>query len=41
MDFHFTESEMAVIASLVFVAIILFQFFIMVLMPPKDKHRRR
>lgn len=41
MEFKLTVSEMAVIASLVFVVIILFQFFIMVLMPPNDKHRRR
>ena len=40
MEFTFSASQMAIIASLVFVVIILFQFFIMVLMPPKDKHRR-
>ena len=34
-----TTTEVAIIASLVFIGIILFQFIIMVLMPPKDKHR--
>ena len=40
MDLHFTPTQMAIFASLIFIVIVLFQFFILVLMPPKDKNRR-
>ncbi|TCP52471.1 hypothetical protein EV586_11070 [Tumebacillus sp. BK434] len=40
MEIEFTPAQVAIFASLIFVGIILFQFLIMVLMPPKDKHKR-
>ncbi|MCX7568441.1 hypothetical protein OS242_00445 [Tumebacillus sp. DT12] len=40
MEFDFTPTQVAIFASLIFVGIILFQFAIMIMMPPKDKHRR-
>lgn len=40
MKFSFTEAEVAIFASLIFIVIVLFQFFIQILMPPKDKHDR-
>jgi len=40
MEFNFTPAQVAIFASLIFIGIILFQFFIMVLMPPKDKHHK-
>jgi hypothetical protein len=40
MEWNFTQSQVAILASLIFIGIILFQFFIMLLMPPKDKNRR-
>ncbi|WP_265415032.1 hypothetical protein [Tumebacillus algifaecis] len=39
MKFELTAAQVAIFASLIFVGIILFQFFIMIIMPPKDKHR--
>jgi hypothetical protein len=40
MNLHLTETELAIIASVIFIAIVLFQFFIMIGMPPKDKYRK-
>lgn len=37
MAFTFTETEVAIFASLIFIVIVLFQFFIQITMPPKDK----
>jgi hypothetical protein len=39
MELNLTPAQVAIFASLIFVGIILFQFIIMILMPPKDKHR--
>ncbi|WP_274518894.1 hypothetical protein [Tumebacillus flagellatus] len=38
MKWNFTETEVAIFASLVFILIVLFQFFIQIMMPPNDKH---
>jgi len=40
MEFNWTTTQVAIFASLVFVAVVLFQFFIMILMPPKEKDRK-
>ncbi|MFD2171425.1 hypothetical protein [Tumebacillus lipolyticus] len=40
MEFTLSPALVAILASLIFVGIILFQFFIMILMPPKDDHKR-
>ncbi|HEU4963071.1 MAG TPA: hypothetical protein VFV52_04310 [Bacilli bacterium] len=39
-DFTLTPMGIAVIASLIFIVIILFNFFIHISLPPKEKHRR-
>ena len=41
MELNLSTTQVAIFASLIFVGILLFQFFIQIMMPPKDKNRRR
>lgn len=40
-EFALSPTGIAIIASVIFIVIILFNFFIHISMPPNEKHRRR